>query len=161
MLDSLKQNGGIIMICFLPELVKSVHGNEATISDVVDHIIYAGQRIGYEHVGIGSDFDGMLKGPTALDEVSDYPKLIGMLLDRGVSEEAVKQVAGLNILRVLQAVEYASVRLRNEPGNRLLPASDDSIVSTWSVQERNMLVDEGARRRMRRDLTLEAENAGT
>ena len=146
----LKQNDGIIMICFLPELVKPRDGGDATIAHVTDHIIYAGQRIGYSHVGIGSDFDGMLKGPDGLDEVSQYPALIRMLLDRGVSEENVKQVAGLNILRVLGAVGEVATQLRY---NEKQKAVGDFVTSSWSERERQMVLDEGIRRRERRQLS--------
>lgn len=136
------------MICFLPELVKPRDGGDATMSNVVDHIIYAGQRIGYAHVGIGSDFDGMLTGPAGLDEVSHYPALIGMLLSKGVSEANIKQVAGLNILRVLGAVGEVAMRLRFEEKRKAV--GDSFVSSSWSERERHMILEEGTRRRSRR-----------
>lgn len=135
------------MICFLRELVKSTEMEEPTLSNVVDHIIYAGERIGYEHVGIGSDFDGMLKGPDGLDEVSDYPRLIAMLLDRGLSEDQVKLVAGLNILRVLREVDDVARRLQESTD--WTPACDP-IMSPWTELERKMVAEEGIRRKERR-----------
>lgn len=115
----LQKNGGIIMVCFLPELVKSCNEEVATILHVVDHIVYKGQRIGYAHVSIGSDFDGMFNDPDGLDEVSQYPSLISMLLSRGVLEEDIKKVAGLNVLRVLGTVSDVAMRLRYDESRRL------------------------------------------
>lgn len=145
-LDMLQKNGGIIMICFLPELVKPCSEKVATISHVVDHIVYAGQRIGYAHVGIGSDFDGMLNGPEGLDEVSQYPSLISMLLSRGVLEEDIKQVAGLNVLRVLGSVSDVAMRLRYEEKQK---AVGDYIVGSWSERERQMVLEKGKSRQER------------
>lgn len=79
----LKANGGAIMLCFFRELVDSARDGNATVGDVVNHVTYAGRRLGFEHVGIGSNFDDMLIGPNGLDEVSDCPKLILLLLQRG------------------------------------------------------------------------------
>ncbi|UKZ72387.1 hypothetical protein TrVFT333_000016 [Trichoderma virens FT-333] len=142
-LDQLKQNGGVIMICFLRELVAPPNGGDPSLSDVVDHIIYAGERIGYEHVGIGSDFDGMLKGPDGLDEVSQYPQLVSALVTRGVSTQDIKRVIGLNILRVLDQVDAVSSTIRLN--NSQLPECD-SFPSSWTAEERNMMYQEGLRR---------------
>jgi membrane dipeptidase len=137
------------MICFLRELVKSAKDNSSTIGNVADHIIYAGNKIGYSHVGIGSDFDGMLKGPDGLDEVSQYPELISVLLEKGATEEQVKQVVGLNILRVLREVEEFSLRAKLDPTAQ---PSCDSIPEFWTPEEKNMLIEE-ARERNQRSLS--------
>ena len=153
----LRQNGGVIMICFLRDLVKPASGiGEPTLSDVADHIIYAGEKIGYEHVGIGSDFDGMLRGPEGLDEVSDYPRLVATLLRKGVTEEWVRQVAGLNILRVLDDVQKAVAKLRLH--HDIAPACDD-IPTTWTPEQREMVVEEGKRRISRRSTAMKSEKS--
>ncbi|EFR01076.1 dipeptidase 2 [Nannizzia gypsea CBS 118893] len=108
-LHMLKENGGVIMVTFLPGYVNS-SGN-ATLSDVADHIQYIGDLIGYQHVGIGSDFDGMNGVPTGLEDVSHYPDLIQELANRGVHVKDLENLMGHNILRVLRQVEKVSARL--------------------------------------------------
>ncbi|KAJ0285650.1 hypothetical protein COL940_003496 [Colletotrichum noveboracense] len=145
-LDSLKLNDGIIMICFLRELVSPINGGEPSLQDVIDHIIYAGERIGYDHVGIGSDFDGMLKGPDGLDEVSDYPQLVAGLVSRGVSLDNIKTVIGLNILRVMEKVDSVS---RTMMLNKSHLPECDAVASSWTDEERGMMYQEGLRRSRR------------
>lgn len=84
----------------------------ATVEIVADHIDHVVQLVGVDHVGIGSDFDGV--GPTTpkgLEDVSKYPNLIRVLLDRGYSEEDVRKIMGENTLRVWSEVEAAARRL--------------------------------------------------
>jgi membrane dipeptidase len=63
---------------------------------------------GLDHVGLGSDFDGITAVPVGLEDVATFPDLLAELLRRGWSEQAVRQVAGLNALRVLRAAEQAA-----------------------------------------------------
>ncbi len=82
----------------------------ATIDDVLDHIDHAVRIAGIEHVGIGSDFDGVGDAlPVGLKDVSGYPNLIAGLLGRGYSEEDIRKILGENLLRVWEAAEdYAA-----------------------------------------------------
>lgn len=82
----------------------------SSLSDVLDHIDHVAELIGIEHVGIGSDFDGVGDSlPTGLKDVSDYPNLVQGLLDRGYSEQHVKDILSGNFLRVWSEVEtYAA-----------------------------------------------------
>jgi membrane dipeptidase len=82
-----------------------------TIAHVADHIDHVRQVAGIDHVGYGSDFDGISAGPDGLEDVSTFPALTAELLRRGYSDEDVKKVLGLNLLRVMRAVEAASARL--------------------------------------------------
>ncbi|KAL2412769.1 Dipeptidase gliJ [Exophiala dermatitidis] len=141
-LAKLKDNGGIIMICFLPELSKSAPDVASSLQSVADHIIYAVSKVGYEHVGIGSDFDGMLEGPEGLDDVACYPALIAELLRRNMREEHVKAVMGLNVIRVMAGVE-AIARRETEQG---VPALNDQIPSIWTAEQKQMLIKQGQRR---------------
>ena len=77
----------------------------ATLAQVADHIDHVRKVAGIDHVGIGSDFDGMGPGPVGLEDVSRYVDLIVELIRRGYTDEEVKKVAGLNLLRVFRAVE--------------------------------------------------------
>jgi membrane dipeptidase len=78
----------------------------ATVSDVADHFDHVVKLVGVEHVGIGSDFDGVGDSlPSGLKDVSQYPNLVAELLRRGYSEADVGQILGGNFLRVWKAVE--------------------------------------------------------
>ena len=76
----------------------------ATVADVADHIDHAVRIAGIDHVGIGSDFDGVSGPPNGLDDVSKMPALIEVLLQRGYAEREVKKILGENYLRVIREV---------------------------------------------------------
>jgi membrane dipeptidase len=78
---------------------------ETTVSDVADHLEHVIKLVGIDHVGIGSDFDGISSAPTGLEDVSSYPNLIEELLRRGLSDEDIRKLCGENLLRVWSAVE--------------------------------------------------------
>ncbi|MFH0943685.1 MAG: dipeptidase [Planctomycetota bacterium] len=78
----------------------------ADISVVADHIDHVVKLVGIDHVGLGSDFCGVGDTlPTGLKDVSMFPNLIRVLLERGYSEEEIEKVCSKNALRVLDAVE--------------------------------------------------------
>jgi membrane dipeptidase len=76
----------------------------ATVEDVADHIDHAVKVAGIDHVGIGSDFDGVSGPPNGLDDVSRMPALIAVLLERGYSSRDLKKILGENTLRVIREV---------------------------------------------------------
>lgn len=119
-LHKLKKNGGVIMITFVVAYTNCKTPSEATLSDVADHVQYVGELIGYEHVGIGSDYDGMPDAPHGLEDVSTYPALLEELANRGVTVDQLKGIAGGNTLRVLREVEAAAERMKHLP-----PLEDD------------------------------------
>ena len=75
-----------------------------TVSDVADHIDHVVELVGVEHVGFGSDFDGVSSLPEGLGDVSKYPNLLAELLDQGYTEEELAKIAGENLLRVWEEV---------------------------------------------------------
>lgn len=78
----------------------------ARLADVADHIDHVVKLAGYEHVGIGSDYDGVGDTlPEGLKDVTSYPALIAELLRRGYSEEQIVAILGGNLLRVWQQAE--------------------------------------------------------
>ncbi len=77
----------------------------ATLAQVADHIDHVKQIAGIDHIGLGSDFDGITSVPVGLEDVSTYPALIAELLRRGYSDDDIHKIAGRNILRVMRAVE--------------------------------------------------------
>ncbi len=85
----------------------------ADVTDVADHIDHAVQIAGIDHVGFGSDFDGVGDSlPTGLKDVSQYPNLIAELLARGYSERDVEKICSKNVLRVMEAAERVARELR-------------------------------------------------
>jgi membrane dipeptidase len=82
-----------------------------TIAQVVDQIEYAVKLLGEDHVGIGSDFDGVGGAlPAGLKTVADYPNLVAALRERGMGDEVIRKVLGANLLRVWAEVERRAVR---------------------------------------------------
>ncbi|MCZ6597614.1 MAG: dipeptidase [Planctomycetota bacterium] len=79
-----------------------------TVHDVVDHIEHIARVAGVDHVGLGSDYDGVTKLPKQLEDVSCYPFITQELLNRGWSEADVKKVLGGNALRALRGAEAAA-----------------------------------------------------
>lgn len=88
----------------------------ATIADVADHIDHIRKVAGIDHIGIGSDFDGITQTIPELDDVSKYPALTAELMKRGYSDADLKKILGLNVLRVLREAEKVSKRLQSERG---------------------------------------------
>ncbi len=82
----------------------------ADVEMVVDHIDRAVKFAGVDHVGFGSDFDGVGDSlPTGLKDVADYPNIIKLLIERGYSEIDIEKICSGNMLRVWQEVfDYAS-----------------------------------------------------
>jgi membrane dipeptidase len=73
------------------------------LSVLMDHIDYIVKLIGINHVGLGSDFDGIESAPQGLEGVQDFPKITLALLDRGYSNRDIKKILGGNFMRVLKA----------------------------------------------------------
>ena len=85
-----------------------------TLSDVADHIDRAVELAGIDHVGLGSDFDGVFALPSGLQDISEYPNLIEELLRRGYSEEDIAKILGGNLIRVWTEVERVAADLSGE-----------------------------------------------
>lgn len=94
----------------------------ATYLQVADHIDHVRDVAGIDHVGIGSDFDGIGRGPLGLEGVEDFPVLFAELLRRGYTEEDLAKIAGRNVLRVFDRVEEVAGALQSER-----PPSDATI----------------------------------
>jgi membrane dipeptidase len=94
-------------------------GTVRTVADHVDHLV---KVAGIDHVGLGSDFDGISTTPVGLEDVSKFPNLTAELLRRGYSDDDVKKILGLNLLRVMGQAEQVAARLQRER-----PASTKTI----------------------------------
>tara|TARA_Y100000758_G_C16063980_1_gene425579 strand:- start:2505 stop:2936 length:432 start_codon:yes stop_codon:yes gene_type:complete len=89
----------------------------AKVTDVADHIDHIRSVIGIEHIGIGSDFDGVPSVPKGLEDVSQYPMLTAELLHRNYADEDIIKILGGNILRVMRQVEKIAQELQANQGS--------------------------------------------
>jgi membrane dipeptidase len=94
----------------------------ASIADVANAIEHVRQIAGVDHVGIGSDFDGIEETVIGLEDVSKYPAVFAELARRGWTDTDLKKLAGGNVLRVLAQAEQVAKRLQRER-----PASNATI----------------------------------
>jgi membrane dipeptidase len=87
-----------------------------TVGTLADHIDHVRRVAGIDHVGLGSDYDGVTSLPEGMDDVSRFPYLTAELLRRGYSDEDVAKVLGGNILRIMRQAEQTATRLQGERG---------------------------------------------
>src|SRR5262245_54992803 len=124
MLRALAKNGGVAMINFYAGFVNTEYAkpgapaptksaDKATMDMLMQHFEHAIKVAGIDHVGIGSDFDGV-DGllPTGMEDVSKLPNITYELLKRGYSEADVKKVLGENLLRVMSEVEGVAKKMQ-------------------------------------------------
>jgi len=104
------QKDAVVMVNFAPQFVASP-GN-ASIQTVADHIVHIASVAGKQHVGLGSDFDGIGQVPVGLEDVSKYPSLIAELYKRGWNRYELAGLTGANLLRVFKGAEAAAKELR-------------------------------------------------
>lgn len=150
-LQLVKKTNSVVMINFAPDFISCVvpsnpaddwngipdfYPKNNTIQHVVTHIKYIGDLIGYEHVGLGSDFDGIPTTPEGLDDVSKFPDLVKEMLNRGVTDEQAGWVVGGNVLRVWGEVDRVALKLRKEG---VLPLEDE-IELKWGAMELDAFV---------------------
>jgi membrane dipeptidase len=133
-LDLVKKRNSLVMINFSPDFISCKSSNsstglpdfvpeDSTLGQVVKHITYIGERIGYEHVGIGTDFDGIETTPRGLEDVSKFPDLVAALLKAGVSDADAAKIVGRNLLRVWHEVDRVAAELQKST----LPLEDDIV----------------------------------
>lgn len=88
----------------------------ARLAQVADHIDHIRRLAGIDHIGLGSDFDGISSVIEGLEDVSKYPELTAELIRRGYSDEDILKILGRNLLRVLSRAEAVARRLQQERG---------------------------------------------
>lgn len=115
-IDSLKAAG--MQTEYAITLVTEKYAKEAldarpTLEQLLQHLDHIVALIGTEHVGLGSDFDGISSAPKGLDDVTSYPIITRALLERGYTPKQVTQILGGNILRVLKANEKGTDLSKN------------------------------------------------
>lgn len=122
-LTLVKKRNSVVMVNFAPDFISctvsgSKHGlpktdyKHATLGRVVDHIMHIVSVAGVEHVGLGSDFDGMPNEARGLEDVSKFPDLIAELLRRGLDDEDAAKIAGGNVLRVWRDVDQIALQMQ-------------------------------------------------
>ena len=112
-LRRLTDNGGVVMQVFYPPYI-SIDDSVANISDVANHIEHIRTVAGINHVGIGSDFDGIPTYVEGLEDVSTFPALFMELARRGWTDQELSKLAGENLLRVMRETEAVAMRLQRE-----------------------------------------------
>ncbi|KAL9007005.1 MAG: hypothetical protein Q9188_000293 [Gyalolechia gomerana] len=131
-LELVKTTNSVVMVNFSPDFISCVPSNSttglpelyhpnSTLRQVARHVQYIGDLIGYDHVGLGSDFDGIFTTPKGLEDVSKFPDLVLELLKMGVSDDDAAKLVGRNVLRVWSDVEGISSQMQDEG---VLPAED-------------------------------------
>lgn len=100
-IEAMADEGGVIGVNFAPSFI---HPVKATVGRVVDHIDHIVDLVGVDHVGLGSDFDGIRSTPEGLEDVTCMPNVTKVLVERGYSPDEVKKILGENHLRVFKQV---------------------------------------------------------
>ena len=90
---------------------------------MVDHIEHIIKIAGIDHVGLGSDFDGINRWPTQLEDVSSFPYITQELLNRGHASEEIHKILGGNLLRAMREAEVVAKNWKVTAASlRLAPA---------------------------------------
>jgi membrane dipeptidase len=105
-IDSLKRSGmqyEYAVTTIMNQYPAEATAARPTLDMLLQHLDYIVHQAGVDHVGLGSDFDGISSSPQQLDDVTSYPVITQALLKRGYSKRDVKKILGGNFLRVLKA----------------------------------------------------------
>ena len=142
------KNGGVVMVPFVNSFVnKAVKADDdslaahpqtwraahprptASVADVADVIDHVRQVAGVDHVGIGSDFDGIPETVVGLEDVSKFPVIFAELARRGWSDADLMKLSNGNVLRVLRQAEVVATRLQKtrKPSNATIEQLDRGV----------------------------------
>ncbi len=111
----LKEDGKPIPNELSEEIAKSYIAKipRPPFSILIDHIDHIAKIAGIDHVGLGSDFDGIPSTPEGMDSAADLPKITQALMARGYSAEDMRKILGGNFLRVFAQVQSVSKELQS------------------------------------------------
>jgi len=144
----LRQNGGVVMVMFVKRFLDAREPEKANLETAVDHIFHIAKVAGWDHVGIGADFDGTVTLAHGIDDVTAYPSLIEAVLRRGATDAQVKKLLGENILRVWRENEIVAIRLQHLEGKK--PIEDVWEGRRWTRWNNPLpVMIEGNRERIR------------
>ncbi len=111
-LRAIAESGGVVGIDMHSGHIAPQPGDAATLRDVADHLEHAARIAGFDHVGIGSDLEGGIEPPADADGEATWPKLAGILRERGWSEAQIEAVFSGNARRVLAVISPRGARQR-------------------------------------------------
>ncbi|KAK2746946.1 hypothetical protein FQN57_002518 [Myotisia sp. PD_48] len=129
-LRSVTKNGGVVMVTFVNAFLNVDDPDSVTVEDAVDHIFHIAKVAGWDHVGIGGDYDGTVDLPKGLEDVSTYPFLIERVLERGATEKQARKLVGENVLRVWAETEKISKKIR---ASGALPIEEPWSGRNWTA----------------------------
>lgn len=99
---ALKEKGGVVGLCYAPNFL--CDGGDAGIDDICRHLDYIKNLIGSEHLGLGTDWDGILRVPTGMEDVAKTPLLTKWMLENGYSRREIAGVMGESFVRLMKEV---------------------------------------------------------
>mgnify|MGYP000111883271 CR=1 FL=1 len=103
MIKAIADHGGVLGMNYAPQFIVD-GGENVTVMDMVDHIDHIVKLVGPDHVGLGSDFDGIGPPPKGIETVDQTPNVTRELVKRGYSDEDIMKILGGNHLRVFKEV---------------------------------------------------------
>lgn len=101
-IKAIAAKGGVIGINFCPDFLRD--DDNASVEDVLDHIEHIVNLVGVEHVGFGSDFDGIEKTPFGLDDAASFPKILDGLKKRGFKDDEINSISHDNFERIIKEI---------------------------------------------------------
>jgi membrane dipeptidase len=110
-----------------PQMTQQLYEAEAVLekklprpplSDLIDHIDHMVKVAGVDHVGIGSDFDGISCSPEGIDSAADLPKITEALYQRGYKADDIQKILGGNLMRVFAEVEKTAKQIQAEEAHQ-------------------------------------------
>lgn len=99
---ALKENDGVVGLCWAPSFLRN--GGNADLEDIFKHLTYIKDMIGIDHLGIGTDWDGILSVPKGMEDITKTPLLTKGMLERGFSEAEIAKVMGESFVRLMKQV---------------------------------------------------------
>ncbi len=125
------------------------------LKSLIDHIDHIAKVAGIEHVGLGSDFDGVTSLPEGIDSAADLPRITQALLQRGYTREQILKILGGNFMRVMREVEATAKRLQAERKESAALSFEDIELMVGNRVSTSQLLDRITLHGVNFDLTAE------
>jgi len=125
------------------------------LKSLIDHIDHIAKVAGIDHVGLGSDFDGVTSLPEGIDSVADLPRITQALYQRGYTAEQIRKILGGNFLRVMREVEATARRLQAERKESAALSFEDIELMVGNRVSAAQLIDRITQHGVNFDLTPE------